>query len=1381
MKINNLSYFNIEDFFTAGEMLFKSLDIPLNPESRQAIEPQNLLGNFYKQNDSVFKAIKEVYFFGEVDDQIFNNSHEANSFINTPKTKNNEILIFGIKLNWNNQRMPSRTNLLKIVRAFNRISASRPVIILLQYSNYISLATNERTSFKIKKTGEKIGRLFILKDIDTRENKTHSAHLRILNELSIWKSEQEEVALFTNYTQLFEHWQKVFDIEELNNRFYKEIANWYFWAVDNVKFPTDIYKDKENPQQEANQIAVMRMLTRIIFVWFIKEKNLVDNKLFDENHLKNEVLNYIDKNDSTYYKAILQNLFFATLNTEMNSKQRTFSKQDPSTYFEPRYRYKKYFKKPEETKNEVFAISPFLNGGLFDSLDKKPLNKKEIRVDWFSDNKKNSLEVPDYLFFSEKTDQSELLNKTYQTKRNTYFVKGLINILESYKFTIEENTPLEIEVALDPELLGKVFENLLAYHNPETGKTARKKTGSFYTPRQIVEYMTDESLKAYLQTNLKDFENLTDLDDKLNELISYHTEENPFSQKETIALIQAIDKMKILDPACGSGAFPMGMLQKLIWVLHKIDPDNKHWKNQQKERVIGEELNKLLEDKEAVKNLNDKEVKQKATETANKRIKEIEDDFNKKYSNNYYRKLYLIQNSIFGIDIQTIAVQISKLRFFLSLIIEQKVNWNNKKENYDLKPMPNLETKFVAANTLIGIEKPNQYIIQNTEIEKLENELTEVRKKHFTAQNRKQKREIQKEDEKLRTKISELLVKDGWKRGVALKLAKWNPYNQNISADFFDVEWMFGIKNKPESSEIVFFNQQIIATNKQIIAINTALNQSQIEQIIKLQLKTTGIQIKIIKKGIQIIKKKIDLIYGTVNNKIDNIVSEPKNFDYEISGLNQKIKQTNKQIFEIAEKLKITNKNKSGYFDIVIGNPPYVRADSGIEHLNFRDKLLASKKYKTLWEKWDLYVAFMEKGFSLLNKNGNITYIIPSAYLTAKYALKSRNYFIDNSKIDRIDFLSDLDIFEAMVKNIIFQYENSDFSKHKPKRLKHKEKFGDVEILETKLQTNLKNNVFNEIIKKDFKFKNTIQWENIFYLSVGLVLNADEKKAKGKFKKADLISETINKINSAPYIEGKNIKAYKIEKIRYLEWDTKRCPALTRRPTFPELYIYPKIVIGRMTDAIYDTTGLISNDSTFISTFWENIKEVQNRSVNNSVAKDFKVSGKLETAQKRLELNKISKNYDIKYCLSILNSNFAKWFFTQVRRSAIGLYPNDIKQLPIKTISKSAQVPFITIVDYILHLKKQDEHLQSHYFEQIIDGMVYELYFEDELKTANKDILQFLQELPAITKKMSLPKKDELINGVFEEMYEAEHPVRKRLYYMDSIPEIRIIEGKEVH
>ncbi|MFM6267344.1 MAG: Eco57I restriction-modification methylase domain-containing protein, partial [Dolichospermum sp.] len=456
---------------------------------------------------------------------------------------------------------------------------------------------------------------------------------------------------------------------------------------------------------------------------------------------------------------------------------------------------------------------PFLNGGLFECLDRdkdgdskptpKGKEKTKIRIDGFSEREDNILNVPNVLFFGEATDVD--LNQTYGTKNKKYKVQGLINIFNRYKFTIDENTPIEEEIALDPELLGKVFENLLAAYNPETETTARKQTGSFYTPREIVNYMVDESLIAYLQnsfpvtqasslsdqntqdgcvTSLSQSNNQDDCVTRLTHLLSYNDNSHQFNDDEVDCLINAIDNLKIIDIACGSGAFPMGILQKLVFILGKLDPNNSKWKQQQKEKAIAP----VLKDIQVAKQISYEQAREEAIQKLQERLAEIEDEFENNEMD-YPRKLFLIENCIFGVDIQPIAVQISKLRFFISLIVDQRVN--NNQPNRGILPLPNLETKFVAANSLIGLE--TQLSLRSPEVIKKEEELKQVRQQYFQAKTPKTKKKYREKDNILRTEISQLLKSTGLDTATADTLARWNPYDLNTCSDFFDPNWMFGV------------------------------------------------------------------------------------------------------------------------------------------------------------------------------------------------------------------------------------------------------------------------------------------------------------------------------------------------------------------------------------------------------------------------------------------------------------------------------------------------------------------------------------------------------------------------------------------------------------
>ncbi|OQB30984.1 MAG: Type IIS restriction enzyme Eco57I [Bacteroidetes bacterium ADurb.Bin174] len=645
-----------------------------------------------------------------------------------------------------------------------------PVMILFKHGQYLTLAVINRRQHKRDENKDVLEKITLIKDI--RIENPHRAHVEILFDLSF--DELQSNYGFTNFVELHNAWQKTLDTKELNKRFYLELSNWYFWAMKHVSFPDDVEKD----ESIRNATSLIRLITRIIFIWFIKEKSLVPDVLFDHREM-GRILKAFEKNkkSDSYYRAILQNLFFGTLNQQMNergfARDGSFLENKNNYGVKNLFRYAGDFAIGEKEVLSLFKDIPFLNGGLFDCLDKENDEDKVVYGDGFSRNPKKQAVVPDNLFFGEEIECD--LNAIYGTKNKRYKVKGLFNILSAYKFTVAENTPVEEEIALDPELLGRVFENLLASYNPETQTTARKQTGSFYTPREIVNYMVDESLKAYLQQKLEDETGIKpeDAEAGLDILFSYTEKEHAFSERETKTLITAIDNCKILDPACGSGAFPMGVLHKLVHILHKLDPQNEKWKERQISRA---------------RQLDDPAIREKTIEDIEAAFASNELD--------YGRKLYLIENCIYGVDIQPIAVQIAKLRFFISLIVDQKKQ--PEKNNLGIRSLPNLETKFVAANTLIGLDKPQtggQISFKNPEIERLEEELKALRHQYFNARTRREKLACQRKDRDLRKKISNLLEKDGWNKDSASQVAAFDPYDQNASSPFFDPEWMFGLRD----------------------------------------------------------------------------------------------------------------------------------------------------------------------------------------------------------------------------------------------------------------------------------------------------------------------------------------------------------------------------------------------------------------------------------------------------------------------------------------------------------------------------------------------------------------------------------------------------------
>ena len=581
-----------------------------------------------------------------------------------------------------------------------------------------------------------------------------------------------------------------FSVEVLTEAFYSELSDWYAWAVKTVRFPNKL--EDSTDDDKFNAEATIRLVTRLIFVWFLKQKHLIPDEFFDESYIAdkllknfcpNEVVNLFGKSEeSVYYKAILQNLFFAMLNSPITPEgketisERRFRNGRSDYDNNKLMRYESLFTDPDLFVSIANRTVPFLNGGLFDCLDDKDNHNY---IDGFSDREvvQKSLIVPDYLFFGEEVGKNIDLSEWYgDSTKKKVSARGIIDILKRYNFTVEENTPFDQEVSLDPELLGKVFENLLASYNPETQTTARKQTGSFYTPREIVQYMVDESIIAHLCKHVS-----PDLETEYRKLMAYNDEMPDLDDKQKDEIINAIFNCKILDPACGSGAFPMGILQQMVHVLSQLDPTNEKWKNLMLENALGET-------KDAFQSQTEEERAEK--------LRDIENSFNENLNNpDYARKLYLVENCIYGVDIQPIAIQISKLRFFISLVVDQKSN-NNPVDNFGIRPLPNLEAKFVAANSLLGLNTEDTSLFTTPEIREIEKQLQIANHKIFSAKTYKTKRKYREMLKELRHQmVGKLAEMNAVGDAQMEQLASWDMFNQNACAGFFDPEWMFGVKD----------------------------------------------------------------------------------------------------------------------------------------------------------------------------------------------------------------------------------------------------------------------------------------------------------------------------------------------------------------------------------------------------------------------------------------------------------------------------------------------------------------------------------------------------------------------------------------------------------
>ncbi|MCS1409211.1 MAG: Modification methylase PaeR7I [Verrucomicrobia subdivision 3 bacterium] len=1121
-----------------------------------------------QRDKALFDEWKSIeLLFQLTDDEVRDSGRQADPPFDSSKTVDNRnyksYLFFVLHLK---PGPYTRSNLSDITREINLLF-DMPVMLLIKNAPTLTLAIINRRLSKRDPTRDVVRKVTLIRDINYAA--PNRAHIEILLDLSfpVLRCAYTQI---TTFSELHDAWGKTLDIQALNKSYFEKIRNWFYWARTKVAFPNGARKDADGGDSES----LIRLLTRLIFCWFLKEMSLVPEDLFRPDKV-GDLLNKwrLDEKDpdGRYYKAILQNLFFATLNTPVKQRRfrtkRSYKGRNKDYGDQAWFRYCDLFKKKAPVE-DLYKSIPFLNGGLFENLDRIPGHDanatKEVRIDGFSDVASKQPSVPDYLFFGEEREAPEI--KSLLGESRPPKVRGLIHIFNAYKFTVEENTPLEEDIALDPELLGRVFENLLAAVNPETGIVARKSNGSFYTPRKIVNYMVEETLVRRLETQLSStMTKAKNIAPRLRELFSETAENHCFKEAEAEILVDEISRLRILDPACGSGAFPMGILHRLVHALRKLDPKNERWKKAKLETLPPE-------------------MRKKTEQTF------------KKESFDYTRKLELIRDCIHGVDIQPTAIQISKLRFFLSLVIEQK-------GSSSFLPLPNLETKFVCANTLLGLPHPEKRDLFRHQIEAKEKELLKTRSRYFFAETRAEKEKCKEDDTRLRKELADFIKELGGSVAdqLASEVAAWDPYRSDNPADFLDPESMFGVADG---------------------------------------------------------------------------------------------------------------------FDITIGNPPYVRADEQSEWNQAQRKaILESQQYETLWEKWDLYVPFIERSYKLLRPNGVTSLIVSDAYCHAKYARKSQNWFLHNSRILRLDFLSKLRIFDAAVHNVTYFFQHTDGKRNPPERRIHQPEFGTTNLLPTGQQLDLTERVF---FPEDTNFQQfsatTVLLDEICYVSVGMVVNADEKRAPGAFKLRDLVSDTKDEHHTKPFIEGKFLARWLPIKNRYLEWGTYRAPNLFRCPTFVELYeVKEKLISADMSAGVqqlrvaYDNQRLFHNHSAWSFLLWHSLSGVRNRSIKGRTRYRNEKPPRSDLP-KREELEAISLRFSAKYILAVMNSTVARDFLRANRRSNIHLYPDDWKKLPIPDVSEAKQKPIIEIVDRILAKKQQDPRADISELEAKVDAMVTKLY-----------------------------------------------------------------------
>ena len=878
--------------------------------------------------------------------------------------------------------------------------------------------------------------------------------------------------------------EDAFNVEALSKEFFGKYKTQYEAFVNYMVDPANgmrqnfIDTDFDHAGMTADKIRdreekpirdyVKKLLGRIVFLHFLQKKGWLgvpagkDWGEGDGNFILHLFENASEEQKENFLDAILENLFSEGLDKNRSDKNDLY-----------------------DTKVEGFRNCriPYLNGGLFerDYLDE--------RAACFPAN---------------------------------YF-ESLLKMLSQYNFTIDENDPNDAEVGVDPEMLGRIFENLLEDN---------KDKGAFYTPKEIVQYMCRESLIAYLQTDQNEEDKET-----IRKFVSMHDAELLGDLKTNIE--QKLLDVKICDPAIGSGAFPMGLLRELFFCRSAIEPN-------------------IIENAANIKR-------------------------------------YIIQNNIYGVDIERGAVDIARLRFWLALIVDEKTP----------EALPNLDFKIMQGNSLL--EQYNGVDLS-----------TMTEKKAGTEQS---------------ITIFESIL-DFYRQNLRDKLAEYY--------------------SCPEHTKKVQLRKDIADIVKQ----------------------------ELTEQGIYIDFEDMDLSANSQfflwHTWFHDVFSRP---------------------------------SKEGGFDITIGNPPYISAPTQIafpELNEQRQRIIECKKYKSLNEKWDLYIPFMELGLQLLCPNGVFSMIVPYPLTNQKYGKKLRKMIIEEYRLLEIADLNGTKIFEnATVSNCIPFIQNSS-----PKgELRITQIFADKTFRKVlykspeTLKQDEKKYVWNltEERRSGNRFVNMNVLGDFCYISKGMVLNADEKIAKGEFRKDDLISETYDENHSRKYIEAKDIDKYQVKRVRYLEWNTERCPDKLSRPTFRELYNCSKLImncLGTINVTIDVEEHFLHNHSIYCAILWKNLKGVNNKSISSSIKKFCKHT--------RAEMEALSSEVDLLYLLGVLNSSMVGQLLADQRGGDYHIYPEHIRNLPIPIATSKQQEEIAQLVRIIMEKIHDGQDCETE--QQKVNQIVSTLY-----------------------------------------------------------------------
>jgi len=680
------------------------------------------------------------------------------------------------------------------------------------------------------------------------------------------QGEQKRILTFRNrlsqtqYNRIIQLWSKI------GNKSKPEIADLLWKSLDIKEVNKDFYKRVKGSFDDLvgiiklekitdNENQIKQFAVRLIGR-YIFCWFLKEKGIIPSTLLDSALIEKLKR----FHQDLLQKLFFGTLNTRVTERD--------------------WLLLADVDVKSRFEKIPYLNGGLFD-----------------------------------KTKEDEL----FESLELNNWLLNFVRVLESYDFTVDESSSQYQQVAVDPEMLGRIFENLLASQNPETEKAAnneRKAFGAFYTPRDIVDYMVDEALRTYLATKL----NIS-----TEELASAFSTNPVWPDKLNKRKLEAekhLQSVKILDPACGSGAFPMGVLHRLISLrqLLGLYPDTHHLKKE------------------------------------------------------------ILSNNIYGVDIMPMAVEIARLRAWLSLIVEEDYKAEKVASNFEIDALPNLDFKFMQGNSLLetyeGIKLFDGRLLAQNGANKKDTIIEKTQKKISALQSQ----------------YIELHSANKLKGTQKAVLEKELKENKDLLLKLMKVE-------EPQAVYGLFQGDASTA--------NIA------ERLKELHQDLFNTSDKEVKKDLK----------GKIEELEWNLIATNLKEQGKTDKLNdlKKLKDQNVKPYFLYRLNFPEVFTEKGGFDIVIGNPPYVRQES----IDSYYKPLYIQNHPEVGSGTaDLYVYFFDSALHVTNPGGVIIFITLNKYLKTKYGEGLRNKLKDKNVDLIIDFF-ELPVFEASTDTAITKIINS--------------------------------------------------------------------------------------------------------------------------------------------------------------------------------------------------------------------------------------------------------------------------------------------------------------------------------------------------------------------